>query len=513
MKKTYKLIGTFFLFFISSPAFAQSTEQMTITSYYPSPFGVYDRLRLMPRGAAPSCLNKNDWGSIYYDEAQNSLLVCTDDGFSGGTWSANNVWKQVGDNIFPSQTAANPNIKVGIGTMTPSYNLEAGTAMLGQLGLNLPPSSDSSVLLHMGIPAGRAAMQIVNVDTLTIASDGRGGTFDMEGSRDFLFLSGGTQRLIIKGINGNVGVGAMFDPDAKLAIVNDDAKNSVHITSTDTQIDDRVGLVIDGPGVPIGFVSQALVANSGTGAGDNYAARFGGKVVISSSAASSGGASLLTVDQGGVSIGYPTELAPDGGLLASGNVGIGTTTFGPTDKLRVEGGQSLFSSMGLGALSAIVGAGERVGITGISGLADGTNPDEAGVLGIGTWNGIVARGTKFDFFADGVGDDYGTSSSIRWKKNIQPIDNILGKISAIRGVYFDWDEAHGGKHDLGMIAEEVGEQFPEIVVYEDDGKYAIGMDYGKLTTVLVEAVKEQQKQIEELKKEIELLKKNRQRVK
>ena len=59
----------------------------------------------------------------------------------------------------------------------------------------------------------------------------------------------------------------------------------------------------------------------------------------------------------------------------------------------------------------------------------------------------------------------------------------------LRGVYFNWDAEHGGGHDVGMIAEEVGEVLPEIVQYEENGIDAEGMDYSKLTPLLVEAVK------------------------
>lgn len=72
-------------------------------------------------------------------------------------------------------------------------------------------------------------------------------------------------------------------------------------------------------------------------------------------------------------------------------------------------------------------------------------------------------------------------------------------------MYFDWDEEHGGHHDVGMIAEEVGKVLPEIVVYEENGIDADGMDYSKLTPLLVEVAKAQQKLIEELTKRIEEL--------
>ena len=96
------------------------------------------------------------------------------------------------------------------------------------------------------------------------------------------------------------------------------------------------------------------------------------------------------------------------------------------------------------------------GVGGYSGLAYGI-----GVAGYGGANG-------YDFYATGPGTNYGVGSSIRWKRNIREIDQALDKVLNLRGVYFDWDEAHGGKHGMGFIAEEVGKQVPEIVSYEKD---------------------------------------------
>jgi hypothetical protein len=75
----------------------------------------------------------------------------------------------------------------------------------------------------------------------------------------------------------------------------------------------------------------------------------------------------------------------------------------------------------------------------------------------------------------------------------------------LRGVYFDWDEEHGAKHDVGCIAEEVAKVLPEIVVFEENGTDVHGMDYSKLTPLLIEAVKEQQRIIDALKVRIENL--------
>jgi len=119
--------------------------------------------------------------------------------------------------------------------------------------------------------------------------------------------------------------------------------------------------------------------------------------------------------------------------------------------------------------------------------------------------GVWGEGSNYDFYANGPGVNYGGSSSIRWKKNLTPIDHPVEKVKAIRGVYFDWDQEHGGQHDVGMIAEEVGRVLPEIVVYEQNGVDASGMDYSKITPLLLEAIKAQQEEIESLRARLEAI--------
>jgi len=127
---------------------------------------------------------------------------------------------------------------------------------------------------------------------------------------------------------------------------------------------------------------------------------------------------------------------------------------------------------------------------GVRGEASGTYGH--GVYGYATGTegrGVAGHGQAYDFYAFGPGEDYGSGSSIRWKRNIVEIDKPLEKLAELRGVYFDWDAEHGGEHDVGMIAEEVGRVLPEIVQYEENGIDASGMDYSKLTPLLVEVVK------------------------
>ena len=72
--------------------------------------------------------------------------------------------------------------------------------------------------------------------------------------------------------------------------------------------------------------------------------------------------------------------------------------------------------------------------------------------------------------------------------------NALDLVTQLRGVRYVWKES--GAPDIGFIAEEVGEVLPEVVTWEENGVDAKGVDYARVVSVLVEAVKEQQREIE-----------------
>ena len=96
-----------------------------------------------------------------------------------------------------------------------------------------------------------------------------------------------------------------------------------------------------------------------------------------------------------------------------------------------------------------------------------------------------------------------TETSMReTKTNIENISGMLPTVLQMQGVKFDWkDKSYGGKDNLGFIAEDMAEVLPEVVSCSKEGKPQ-GIQYTKLTAVLVEAIKEQQKQIDELKSKL-----------
>jgi trimeric autotransporter adhesin len=99
-----------------------------------------------------------------------------------------------------------------------------------------------------------------------------------------------------------------------------------------------------------------------------------------------------------------------------------------------------------------------------------------------------------------LADGWATYSSRRWKTNIHTLHDALGKVEQLRGVSYELKA--NGKHEVGVIAEEVGAVVPEVVTWDKNGKDAQSVDYSRLTALLIEATKEQQTLILEQQKQI-----------
>ena len=96
------------------------------------------------------------------------------------------------------------------------------------------------------------------------------------------------------------------------------------------------------------------------------------------------------------------------------------------------------------------------------------------------------------------------SSDERLKDNIELISNPIEKVQSLKGVTWDWnsnaDELQQSLPNVGVIAQDVEKVLPQLVTDRDNGFK--GVDYAKLTGLLIEAVKDQQKQIDELKSKL-----------
>jgi hypothetical protein len=94
------------------------------------------------------------------------------------------------------------------------------------------------------------------------------------------------------------------------------------------------------------------------------------------------------------------------------------------------------------------------------------------------------------------------NSDIKLKTNVKTIPNALDKVTRLRGV--EYDRIDYDNHEIGVIAQEVEEVIPEVVT-DNSGTKAVA--YGNLVGLLIEAIKEQQNEINILKQEINELKK------
>lgn len=96
-------------------------------------------------------------------------------------------------------------------------------------------------------------------------------------------------------------------------------------------------------------------------------------------------------------------------------------------------------------------------------------------------------------------------SDVRLKKNIATLTGVLGKISQLRGVSYEFIDQHVSATgpQIGVIAQELQKVYPELVNQAKDGYLAV--NYTMLTAVLIQATKEQQAQIDELKLQMDVV--------
>jgi hypothetical protein len=332
---------------------------------------------------------------------------------------------------------------VGIGTTSPGYKLSVLTTGTGGFSLNTYNSTVGGPQIDLYDSTRSQETVISSTDGTTV------GTYLASYTNHPLLFgtyaaSTPTARMAILP-SGNVGIGTT-GPDEKLHV-----DGSTLITYNNSfQSTNSVG-------------NKAILARvSPTSGIINYAeyataANLNGFVIGSDDARVKGN---ITGD----SLEFITNTSTRMTVLSSGNVGINTTTPGST--LHVVGDVLI-----------------QTGALGV-----GVNPDPTDGR-IDASNDIVAF----------------NSSDRRLKENITPIANALEKVRSLTGVEFDWKEetkkAHGHSgRDTGVIAQEVQAIMPTAVRTNNTGYLAVR--YEKLIGLLIEGMKEQQAQIDELKAQI-----------
>ena len=379
-----------------------------------------------------------------------------------------NLGTHGGGTLDESKLHISDNGNVGIGTTDPlSYagpNLDiqtGGLAINGQAITYYWPSSDT-----IGI----------------------GDVHSGDGLRDNLVLKTRDQdRLFING-SGNVGIGTT-SPGAKLEVKSDSIKYSdVNATANSANAWNQHGLKVRSSNNSINFIASNTVNDR--------------KAMIQAGHADSKYANYLST----------LVINPFGG-----NVGIGTTS--PSAKLDVNGE---IRARGLIRFVDSTGSTQSDDYYFYkTNKGDGDNQLRLVIQdnsnerfeiwgnGCSTSGGCGANPVRSHYFqADGkayhsnsvTATSFLYSSDENKKKNIQTLGSPLETIQNLRGVSFRWKESN--EKSIGFIAQEVEKVLPSLVSGEEGEK---SVAYGNLTAVLVEAVKQQQKQIAELRAALEEL--------
>ena len=259
---------------------------------------------------------------------------------------------------------------------------------------------------------------------------------------------------------------------------------------------------------------QTLIYNATLGYWQNATLTAGSGISITN------GAGSITVAASGQTITDDTTTnATRYPLFSSVTTGSSSTDFVSSTKLQFNPSTGILTATGFSGsganltnvVNSITGTSNQVVASASTGAVTLSLPQsintsasvQFGSFGVGT----AASGTTGEIRATNNVTAY-YSSDIKFKSNVQNIENALDKVSYIGGKTFDWSDDyindHGGedgyfvqKSDFGVIAQDVQKVFPQAVRTRDDGTLAV--DYSKLSALAFAAIAELKAEIDQLK--------------
>ena len=195
--------------------------------------------------------------------------------------------------------------------------------------------------------------------------------------------------------------------------------------------------------------------------------------VITASSFSGDGSGLSNIITG---VGLATE---------GGYVGSGATTID-------------FRGPGVGAVTIDISSG--IGTVNVQGGTDVNDIGNANQVLFKDNNNVATTSANLQFNGTNLtcAGTVTANSDERLKKNVKTIDDALNKVRGLRGV--EYDHKNTGDHCLGLIAQEVEAILPDVVYEDATGVKSVA--YQNIVALLIEAVKDQQRQIDELKRQL-----------
>ncbi|TDH18424.1 tail fiber domain-containing protein [Segetibacter sp. 3557_3] len=382
---------------------------------------------------------------------------------------------------------------MGVGTSSPSHRLQVSSAAnpLALDGLQTGSTADSILTVSNGVvrrllpsaltPSSNAWALAGNTGSLT-SRLGTTGNFDLP-----LIANNTTQMTITA--SGNVGIGSTdFDvdqPEKLLIDAGTTATNNLIGAYANINSYAQIGVQNTNPG---NNASSDIVATADNGTNTTNYIDMG----INSSGYANNASNILNRPN----VGYLYTNATSDFFIGNGATGQGMVLFtnsGAAGNLTANGNEAM----------RIDGNG-NIGIGGTSRNNQGivtTNPEKlvvqgnivprtnnTGTLGTVTykWNAVYATNGTIQ------------TSDSRLKTNVQNLNYGLKEVLAMQPVSYNWIENPTAGNKIGLIAQEVKKLVPEVVA-GDETKEKLGMNYAELVPVLINAIKEQQKQIDGLK--------------
>ena len=475
-----------------------------------------------PTGTWPISVTGNSATATNADYANASGISQTTYAVSGTT---NYIPKFTSGNTIGNSLIYDNGTNVGIGTTSPSGRLTIQRASSGA-------ETDIDFLNEIGAGGAKAKIRF-------------GGTNEELG---FWVGSPATERMRITS-GGNVGIGNGANVNSRLHVEGQD----IYLTgATDNRIRfSNFGFTGNSMGAAIGYIynvantqeqgNLAFYTNpnfNGTGSlAERMRIGSNGNLIVGVSGGNTGLIlrQATSVDRFQIFVGSGSPYIADDNYIKSYNTDLHFLA-GPTgsdERMRITtGGDVLIGALtnpGTYKTAIVTGGYDALYVS--QGISPGGHAIKANRNGDGDVIFISRSGTNVGSISvSGSSTSYNTSSDYRLKEDLLPIKNALERLEQLNPINFAWKI--DGKRVDGFIAHELAEVIPEAVTGEKDATEEIevspeildedgnileeavfetrdvyqGIDQSKIIPLLVAAMQEQNKVLEELKAEIKILK-------